>query len=106
MRGRGYSAVTPLTGDKVIAALGEVDECMIAELENMGASPEELAEVQAWIANEEALINAGTPLPSGREGWLVEILRSIEEEEPGPRAARQVHKSMTVVSPRSVTSME
>ena len=80
--------MTLLTRDKVIAALGELDEFTIAELESTGASTEELAEAQAWIANDEALINAGKPLPSGRVGRLVEILRSIEEEEPGPMGRR------------------
>jgi hypothetical protein len=38
---------------------------------------------QAWLANNEAMMNSGSPLASGR-GRLVEILADIEDEELGP----------------------
>jgi len=41
---------------------------------------EELSEARAWVANDEAFINAGKHLANGRVGQLVEILSSIEEE--------------------------
>jgi len=45
-----------------------------------------LAEAQAWIVNDEPLMNAGKPLAKGRVGDLVEILTEFEdsEEEDGP----------------------
>ena len=78
----------PMTRDEVAAALGDTDELVIAEVLGTGATAEELAEAQAWIVNDEPLINAGKPLAAGRVGRLVEILRSIEEAEPGPMGHR------------------
>jgi hypothetical protein len=47
----------------------------------MEATAEELAQVQAWITNDEALINSGKPLADARVSRLVEILTSIEEQD-------------------------
>jgi hypothetical protein len=77
-----------LTRDDIIKAVGPADDVTIAEIIGTGATAEELAEAQAWIANDEPLINAGKPLPSGRVGELVEILSELEagedEGETGP----------------------
>jgi hypothetical protein len=54
----------------------------------MGATPEELAEAQAWVTSDEALINAGKPLPTGRSARLVDILETIAEEEDAGADAR------------------
>jgi hypothetical protein len=82
------SAMKPLTRDEVVAALGEVDDAVIAEVVGTGATAEELAEARAWGVNDEPLINTGKPLAAGRIGRLVEILRSIEDEQPGPMGHR------------------
>ena len=72
----------PLTRQQVKAALGPVDEIVLAEIIEMGATVEELAEAVAWTTNDEALINSGKPLATGRVGRLVELLaRESEEEE-------------------------
>jgi hypothetical protein len=70
----------PLTRDDVVAALGEADELVIADIIGIGATAEELAEAQAWLANNEPLMNRGTPLATGRVGRLVEILAQADEE--------------------------
>jgi hypothetical protein len=70
-----------LTRDDVIKAVGPADDVTIAEIIGTGATVDELAEAQAWIANDEPLINAGKPLPSGRVGELIEILSELEPEE-------------------------
>jgi hypothetical protein len=70
-----------LTRDDVIKAVGEVDDVTIAEIIGTGATAEELAEAQAWIVNDEPLMNAGRPLPSGQVGELVEILKELESDE-------------------------
>jgi hypothetical protein len=79
--------MTRLTRDDVIKAIGEADDVAIAEIIGTGATAEELAEAQAWLANDEPLMNLGRPLPSGRVGELVEILTELEpneDEEAGP----------------------
>ena len=58
--------MTALKRDDVIAILGPVDDLVIAEIVGMGATASELAQARAWIANDEPLMNAGTPLAGGR----------------------------------------
>jgi hypothetical protein len=75
----------PLTRDDVMTTLSDVDETVIADIMKTGATADELAEAHAWLANDEPLMNSGkAPLAAGRVGRLVEILGSLEEEEPGP----------------------
>jgi hypothetical protein len=70
-----------LTRDDVVAVLGRVDDGTIGEIIATGATRQELAEASAWLANDEPLLNAGTPLATGRVGRLVELLASLQEEE-------------------------
>jgi hypothetical protein len=70
-----------LTRDDVIKAVGEVDDVTIAEIIGTGATAEELAEAQAWIANADALLDGGKPPPTGRVRELIDILTEIESEE-------------------------
>ena len=70
-----------ITKDDAIKAVGGADDVAIAEVIGTGATVDELAEAQAWIANDEPLMNAGKPLPSGRVGELVEILTELEADE-------------------------
>jgi hypothetical protein len=74
----------PLTRKDIIGALGEVDDLVVTDIVATGASVEELAEAQAWLRSDEAMMNEGRPLAAGRVGQLVEILQNIEEEQPGP----------------------
>ena len=72
----------PLSRQDVKAALGSVDEIMLAQIIATGATAEELAEAVAWTTNDEALINSGKPLAAGRVARLVELLaRESEDEE-------------------------
>jgi len=75
----------PLTREQVIASVGRVDEIVLAEIIEMGATAEELAEAVAWTTNDEALINSGKPLATGRVGRLVELLAREDEEEDEPQ---------------------
>ena len=70
-----------ITKDDAIRAVGGADDVAIAEIIGTGATVDELAEAQAWIANDEPLMNAGKPLPSGRVGELIEILTELEADE-------------------------
>ena len=70
-----------LTREDVAAALGDIDDMTVVEILNTGATIEELTEAQAWLANDEPLINIGKPLAAGRVGRLVEILENLDDEE-------------------------
>jgi hypothetical protein len=77
-----------VTRSDVVAVLGPVDDLLAAEIVASGATVEELAEAKAWLANDEPLMNSGRPLAAGRVGRLVEVLRRLEDEEPGPAGHR------------------
>jgi hypothetical protein len=64
----------------ILKVLGDVDEAAVAKVLATGASREELAQAQAWIDNDEPLVNSGKPLPAGRVAQLVAILTTLEEE--------------------------
>ena len=70
-----------ITRDDAICAARGADDFVIAQIIGTGATVDELAEAQAWIANDEPLMNAGRPLPSGRVGELVEILNELAADE-------------------------
>ena len=69
-----------LTRAEVIAALGPVDDIVVSDILATGASSEELVQARTWLTNDEAPINAGEPLASGRVARLMEILEDLEED--------------------------
>ncbi len=76
-----------LTRDDVTKAVGGADDVTIAQIIATGATTDELAEAQAWIVNDDPLLNAGKPLPSGRVRELIDVLAELEpseDEEVGP----------------------
>jgi hypothetical protein len=80
-----------LTRDDVIRAVSGADDVTIAEIIGTGATVDELAEAQAWLANDEPMINDLRPLAQGRVRQLVDILSELAENdeedhgaEPGP----------------------
>jgi hypothetical protein len=79
-----------LTREDVIKAVGEVDDVTIAQIIGSGATAEELAEAQAWIVNDDALLNAGKPLPSGRVRELIDILAELETDDEDKEAGAVV----------------
>ncbi|MCA6124819.1 hypothetical protein J6500_23430 [Bradyrhizobium sp. WSM 1704] len=82
-----------LTREDVLKAVGQADDVTIARIIASGATVTELAEAQAWLANDEPLMNAGKPLATGRARELVDILSELEaaeEEEPGGPAPPSV----------------
>jgi hypothetical protein len=81
--------MSALTRKDVTPMLGELDDVVVAEIIATGATPEELAEAHAWLANDEPLLNAGRPLPSGRVARVVDIVAAIGEEEEQEAAGRQ-----------------
>ena len=70
-----------LTRDDVLSVIGPADEILVTAIIATEATIEELAQAWAWINNDEALINEGRPLPSGRIAELVELLTPPDDEE-------------------------
>lgn len=62
----------------ITAILGPVDETLAVQINQTGATPEELAQAWAWFNADEALVNEGRPLPSGRVAELVAVLDAAE----------------------------
>jgi hypothetical protein len=77
-RGAGMTAVTR---KDVIETFGELDDVTVANIMETGSTQQELAEAQAWLANDEALINTGRSLRTGRVGQIVEIIADKDQEE-------------------------
>jgi len=73
--------MTALTREEVHAVLGPVDDTVVAEIIATGATRGDLAEAQAWRISDEALMNVGRPLPSGRVGRLVEIMEAMDLDD-------------------------
>ena len=71
----------PLTREDVVSVVGPVDETVIADVIAIQGTLGELTEAWAWATNDEALINEGRPLPTGRTAALVDVLRSDDEDE-------------------------
>jgi hypothetical protein len=70
-----------ITRDDVIKAIGSADDVTIAQMIATGATVEELAEAQAWMANDEPMMNSGRPLATGRVRELVDILAELELDD-------------------------
>jgi len=77
-----------VTRDDIAKVVARADDVTIAKIIGTGATVDELAEAQAWIANDEPLLNAGKPLATGRVRELIDILAEFdpdeETDEPGP----------------------
>jgi hypothetical protein len=43
--------------------LGDLDDVVVAKIIANGATAEELAEANAWLSNDEAMMNTGRPRP-------------------------------------------
>ena len=70
-----------VTRTEVISVLGPSDETLIMDVLATGATREELAQAWAWVTNEEALMNDGHALPSGRAAELVALLAPEDEDD-------------------------
>ena len=84
--------MTRVTRDDVTKAIGVAVDVTIAQIIGTEATVEELTEAQAWLANDEPLMNAGRPLATGRVRQLVDILSEIQsddEEDVGAPAVTQ-----------------
>jgi hypothetical protein len=77
--------MAPLTRDDIVGILKPAEDTVVVQILATGATKEEFAETYAWMQSDEALINVGRSLPSGRVGQIVTILQAVEDD--APRAA-------------------
>ena len=70
-----------ITREDVTRAVSGADDVTIAQIIGTGATADELAEAQAWLANDEPMLNAGRPLATGRVRELVDILSELDPSE-------------------------
>ena len=70
-----------ITREDVTRAVSGADDVTIAQIIGTGATADELAEAQAWLANDEPMLNAGRPLATGRVRELVDILSEPDPSE-------------------------
>lgn len=72
--------MTILPREDVASLLRSPDDTTVAEILTTGASREELTEAFEWRQKNEALMNDGRPLPSGRVAQVMEILEADEDQ--------------------------
>ena len=64
----------------ITAILGPVDEALCAEIISVNPSAGELAEAWAWTNNDDALVDEGRALPTGKIAALIEILETASPD--------------------------
>ena len=79
--GQVMEVVMQLTREDVARVVGAADDVTIAQIIGTGATVEELTEAQAWLANDEPMMNAGRPLATGRVRELVDILSELDPSD-------------------------
>ncbi len=69
-----------MKAEDIVAILGPADETLIADIARTGATVEELAQAWAWFSADDALVNEGRPLPTGRVAEIIALLEAAEQE--------------------------
>ena len=70
-----------ITREDVARVVSGADDVTISQIIGTGATVDELAEAQVWLANDEPLMNDGRPLATGRVRELIDILAELEQGE-------------------------
>jgi hypothetical protein len=70
-----------VTKEDVRDAFKGLDDVTVSEIIATEATVSELAEAQAWLVNDEPLLNAGRPLATGRVRELIDILAEFDPNE-------------------------
>ena len=61
--------------------LGPTDSQLAAEIVATDANSADLAKALAWLQSDEALVNDGDHLPTGKVAELIGILETIDDED-------------------------
>jgi len=70
----------PLTRDRVVEIVGELEDDRILEIIETGATAEQLTEALAWLSEDEYLGQELQHPPSGVVARLVDILQADEPD--------------------------
>ena len=69
-----------ISRDDIERVLGPIDNHLAAEIASTEASTTDLAKALAWLQADEALVNGGDHLPTGKVAELIGILETDDEE--------------------------
>lgn len=70
-----------LTREEIERLLGPIDNQLAAEIAASDATAADLAKALAWLQSDEALVNDGDHLPTGKVAELIGILETADDEE-------------------------
>lgn len=70
-----------ITREEIERMLGPIDNQLAAEIAATDASATELVKALAWLQSDEALVNDGDHLPTGKVAELIGILETADDEE-------------------------
>ena len=70
-----------ITREEIEQLLGPIDNQLAAEITATDASAAELAKALAWVQSDEALVNDGDHLPTGKVAELIGILETADDED-------------------------
>ncbi len=69
-----------MTARDITAIIGPADEQLLSEIMLTGATAGELAQAWAWVNSDDALVNEGRPLPTGKVAELIDLLEDMDED--------------------------
>ncbi|WP_421950851.1 hypothetical protein [Pelagibacterium sp.] len=70
-----------LTRAEIERVLGPIDEHLAAEIAATEATTADLTTALAWLEADEARVNEGDHLPTGKVAELIGILETADDEE-------------------------
>ena len=70
-----------MTRKEIERLLGPTDSQLAAEIVATDANSADLAKALAWLQSDEALVNDGDHLPTGKVAELIGILETIDDED-------------------------
>lgn len=78
-----------LTRSEIERVLGPIDEHLAAEIAATEATEVDLTKALAWLDADEARVNEGDHLPTGKVAELIGILETADDEDGYSLPARQ-----------------
>lgn len=73
--------VERLTRAETRALIGPSDDATLSTIIGLGLTRAELAEARAWVENDEALLNEGRRVPTGRVAEAIALLQEKDAQE-------------------------